>query len=98
MDVAEDVLVQPLFGGALAMQIPSRFTDVSDFRQLPNTQEVFADALTDQSIIVEILQLADESVANAAAEFHFHSLAHDNEAFESQLDAPALSQEVDAGG
>eukprot|EP00045_Choanoeca_perplexa_P003431 m.31132 g.31132 ORF g.31132 m.31132 type:complete len:193 (-) comp12037_c0_seq1:1555-2133(-) len=98
MDLTEDTQVKPLFGGALSCELPSRFTDISAFRQLPDTQEVFADAVTDQSIIIEILELAEESEANSAAEFHFHSLANDNDAFESKLEQPVVSSDLPQEG
>ena len=45
-----------LFGGAMRMGVPARFDDCANFRQVPDNQEVFADAQTDQSFIVEILE------------------------------------------
>lgn len=50
-----DLRQRDLFGGAMTMKIPSRLTDVSDFRPVPDNQEVFADGDTDQSIIIEIM-------------------------------------------
>jgi hypothetical protein len=52
---AEELHRQPLFGGMAKIERPSRFADVSDFRPVPDHQEVFSDASTDQSFIVEIL-------------------------------------------
>ena len=98
MHTVEDTQAKPLFGGALVCDLPSRFTDISDFRQLPDTQEVFADAVTDQSIIVEILEMADESEANTAAEFHFRSLANDNDALESSIESPVVSTALEREG
>ena len=42
--------------------------------------KVFADQSTDQSFIIEILEMAEESPDNEAAAFHFGSIAHDNDA------------------
>eukprot|EP00730_Choanoeca_flexa_P017360 TRINITY_DN834_c0_g1_i1.p1 TRINITY_DN834_c0_g1~~TRINITY_DN834_c0_g1_i1.p1 ORF type:complete len:193 (+),score=47.50 TRINITY_DN834_c0_g1_i1:122-700(+) len=98
MEVAEDAVTRDLYGGAMTVNIPERFTDISQFRQLPDNQEVYADAVTDQSIIIEILELADEVAADKAAEFHFNSLAHDNSALESNIEASAsVTAIADAG-
>ena len=47
--------LRQLFGGAVIMGIPARLVDVSDFRPVPDNQEVLADGSTDQSVIVEIM-------------------------------------------
>ncbi|CAG8504106.1 9503_t:CDS:2 [Paraglomus brasilianum] len=73
-------MLRSLFGGAISTYIPPNFIDVSDIRQVPDNQEVYADVDTDQSIVVEILQLAQEASDDDAAKFHFDSLAHDNDA------------------
>lgn len=52
--------MRELFGGALSIELPSRFVDLSQFRQIPDHQEVFADGNTDQSIIIEINELLKE--------------------------------------
>ncbi|CAG8475340.1 32077_t:CDS:2 [Racocetra persica] len=49
-----------LFGGAIVADIPSRFSDVSEIREVADNQEVFADINSDQSIIIEILQYVNE--------------------------------------
>ncbi len=48
-------LVRQLFGGAVSLSVPARLVDVSDFRPVPDNQEVLADGATDQSVIVEIM-------------------------------------------
>ena len=57
-----------LFGGAMICNIPSTFIDCSDFRQIPENQEVFVDSsTTDRSLIIEILEydekIKDENIA-----------------------------------
>jgi hypothetical protein len=85
-----------LFGGALSCAVPPSFVDVSDFRQVPDNQEVFADASqSDSSLVVEILEqpvVADPStdpsstsvpvaVADAAAvAYYLADLAEANDA------------------
>jgi Ran-interacting Mog1 protein len=44
-----------LFGGAANFALPDRMRDVSDFRPVPDHQEVFTDASVDQSVIIDIL-------------------------------------------
>jgi len=36
----EPLIRHPLFGGAVEMAIPRRMVDISDFRQIPDNQEV----------------------------------------------------------
>ena len=36
----EQLISRSLFGGAIEMEIPARFEDVSDFRPVPDHQEV----------------------------------------------------------
>jgi Ran-interacting Mog1 protein len=41
MQTAEEQVVQhQLFGGAILLDFPARFTDISDFRPVPDNQEV----------------------------------------------------------
>ncbi|BFZ59195.1 hypothetical protein YB2330_000199 [Saitoella coloradoensis] len=70
-----------LFGGAITADIPSHFIDASQFRQVPDHQEVLLDTSSkeDRSIIIEILERVPEN-DNNAAKAHFDALAHDNEA------------------
>ncbi|KAK9896024.1 Mog1p/PsbP-like protein [Cystobasidium minutum MCA 4210] len=79
-----------LFGGALTTSLPGNVMDASDFRQVPDTQEVFLSEDSDNSIIFEILQVVSEGAAAAdlreAAQFHFKSIAYDNTAFSTSID------------
>ncbi|KAI9105022.1 hypothetical protein DFS34DRAFT_605464 [Phlyctochytrium arcticum] len=74
-----------LFGGGITADIPESFLDASIMREVPDNQEVFVDQLTDQSIILELLELAAEASDDEAAKFHFQQLADDNDASESQI-------------
>nr|AAF29129.1 HSPC165 [Homo sapiens] len=47
----------PLFGGAFSAILPMGAIDVSDLRPVPDNQEVFCHPVTDQSLIVELLEL-----------------------------------------
>jgi hypothetical protein len=50
---------QPLFGGSMVCDCPVSFIDISELRAVPDSQEVFADMHSDQSIIIEILEQPD---------------------------------------
>ena len=77
-----------LFGGALTINVPSEWRDVSEVRQVPDNQEVYQDCTADPGqemelvgtggcVIVEILerqQVSDEE----AASFFFWDLAETN--------------------
>lgn len=70
-----------LFGGAIEAQIPSRFIDVSDFRPVPDHQEVFSDEAADQSIIIEIVELS-QTAEECPGRFYLKDLAAVNGAIE----------------
>nr|CDI54017.1 conserved hypothetical protein [Melanopsichium pennsylvanicum 4] len=76
--------IRTLFGGAITIDLPKGFIDASDFRQVPDNQEVLVRDDSGISLIVEVLQLAtDEGASDSldkAVRFHFSSLAHDNSA------------------
>lgn len=71
-------MLRPLFGGALVCEIPDGFTDVSTFRQVPDNQEVFANAHTDQCVIVELLQYESSVADDASAQYFFNEIARSN--------------------
>ena len=82
-----DSVRRALFGGALSVCLPPRFVDVSQWREVPDHQEVLADADSDQSVVVECNQRLHCTDAVAAAE-HIRELA----AVSSSSDARILSQ------
>lgn len=45
-----------LFGGGIRINVPDNFVDVSDFRQVPDHQEVFVSNDSDATLIVELLE------------------------------------------
>lgn len=71
--------IRELYGGAIKALIPERFVDVSEFRQVPDHQEVFSDPVTDESIIIEILE-REQLPDNEAIVSHFNDLAEANSA------------------
>ncbi|KAJ1720548.1 hypothetical protein LPJ53_004827 [Coemansia erecta] len=54
--------------------------DVSDIRQVPDHQEVFAHKTSDLSLIVEILDRVDKDDCNEALVYHFADVSDINEA------------------
>ncbi|KAK7088762.1 ran guanine nucleotide release factor-like [Littorina saxatilis] len=68
-----------LFGGAMVGVLPADAQDMSNLREIPDNQEVFAHSQTDQSIIVEILEFVQET-DEQALKTHFEDLASSNEA------------------
>jgi len=72
--------VRELFGGAMRLRVPERFRDVSDFRPVPDSQEVFTCLDTEETLIVEILEYQDDVSDEKAAKFFFEELAEQNDA------------------
>uniref|UniRef100_A0A3Q1GN58 Ran guanine nucleotide release factor n=1 Tax=Acanthochromis polyacanthus TaxID=80966 RepID=A0A3Q1GN58_9TELE len=72
----------PLFGGALSAVIPHSATDISELREIPDNQEVFAHAHTDQSLIVELVEYQTQVADQDAARYHFEDIAGSNKALE----------------
>lgn len=56
------------------------------FRQVPDTQELYLERNGEGSVIVEVLELVHEAkTLEEAGEYHFKSLAHDNETEEYEI-------------
>ncbi|KAG8900322.1 hypothetical protein FRB99_006110 [Tulasnella sp. 403] len=83
-----------LFGGAIRCTLPADLIDASDFRQVPDTQEVLLSKDSNISFIIEILQRVDPGDAVEAAKFHFDALAHDNSATSCTVDEVFAPQAV----
>lgn len=83
--------VYPLFGGAISLTLEGNYLDASLMRQVPDNQEVLLSHDSDVSVILEVLQCVAPGTDKAAMEqgvrYHFDSLAHDNSAVSSELDA-----------
>ncbi|RVE73958.1 hypothetical protein OJAV_G00036210 [Oryzias javanicus] len=71
---------RPLFGGAMSAAFPSNATDVSGLRDIPDNQEVFVHAQTDQSLIVELVEYQADVADQDAARYHLEDIAGSNEA------------------
>lgn len=72
----------PLFGGALSAVLPHSITDVSELREIPDNQEVFAHSHTDQSLIIELVEYQGQVADQDAARYHFEDIAGSNKALE----------------
>jgi hypothetical protein len=83
--MVEELVPRDLYGGALTIALPARFVDVSQWRQVPDHQEVFADQDTDESFVIEINELVADVDDAAAAQHHFNDLAAANDATSSSL-------------
>ena len=83
-----------LFGGAISLSLSPRFVDVSPFRDVPDHQEVLADADSDQSVVVEINQALSCSDAEAALA-HMEALAADSASSDLSVLHTAVLQAAD---
>ncbi|XP_012868841.1 PREDICTED: ran guanine nucleotide release factor isoform X2 [Dipodomys ordii] len=77
----------PLFGGAFSVILPPGAIDVSDLRPVPDNQEVFCHPETDQSLIVELLELQAHVQGEAAARYHFEDVGWVQEARIQQVES-----------
>nr|TKS06700.1 putative ran guanine nucleotide release factor [Populus alba] len=76
-DISTD---RPLFGGAISSTFPVRFQDVSNIRQVPDHQEVFADPSRDESLVFELLDLKPDINDNESAVWFLQDLANEQDA------------------
>jgi hypothetical protein len=58
--------LQQLYGGAIQCHLPHGLVDVSDLRQVPDTQEVFISKTTDVSYIFDVTQAVEPQEPQAA--------------------------------
>ncbi|KAF2788016.1 Mog1p/PsbP-like protein [Melanomma pulvis-pyrius CBS 109.77] len=66
----------PLYGGAIAVDLPTGFLDANNIRQVPDHQEVYLDNAGYTSLVFEILQRV-EKPDNEALQYHFTDLTED---------------------
>ena len=81
---SHDSPLRELYGGAIIAKLPSDFKDVSDFRPVPDHQEVF---LNDHevSINTELLDLGHDQSDDMVLSYYFHDLATNNESQHHQI-------------
>ena len=95
MSADEALVPRQLYGGAAQLAFPQRFVDLSDFRPIPDHQEVFSDAALDQSLVVEVVEHQTNLRDGDAAAFFFHDQAEHNDAQHSQIDEQRVLQPHD---
>mmetsp|Transcript_14116 Transcript_14116/g.21966 ORF Transcript_14116/g.21966 Transcript_14116/m.21966 type:complete len:196 (-) Transcript_14116:551-1138(-) len=83
-----DDSVRQLFGGAICAAVPKQFIDVSDFRPIPDHQEMFSEVETDRSVIIELMSTPENFSVDTMAASHWAELANVNEASSVTLDTP----------
>ncbi|CAL9170671.1 unnamed protein product [Musa hybrid cultivar] len=81
----EDRVPRPLFGDAITSCFPSRFQDVSNIREVPDHQEVFADPDRDESLIFELLDLKHEVGDGGSAVWFLQDIAREQDAEETMV-------------
>lgn len=57
-----------LYGGSIKVVLPSNFIDASDFRQVPDNQEVFVNDNNNDSIVFDILERVNAEDEDAVQE------------------------------
>lgn len=85
-DSRRDPRRRSLFGGAMSIVLPAGFADVSDFRPVPDHQEVFADVDADASVVVEVMEPPD---GDRVGTYYFHDIA---EASGAEIDGAAVEE------
>ncbi|PSN62826.1 Mog1p/PsbP-like protein [Corynespora cassiicola Philippines] len=64
----------PLYGGAITVDLPTRFVDSSQIRQIPDHQEVYLENDGYSSVVVEILERVERASDEEALQHHFADL------------------------
>jgi hypothetical protein len=73
-----------LFGGALSIEVPEGFVDMSSFRQVPDHQEVFLCSEFDSCLIIELNQRVEAESDRSALATIWNDLAEANDSRDSQ--------------
>lgn len=68
-----------LYGGAVTASFPAGFIDASQFREVPDTQEVYVSQEVDDSVVVDLLEAVPETGDGAVA-VHLQEIADINSA------------------
>lgn len=67
-----------LYGGAIDVQLPLDFIDASDFRQVPDTQEVFVNTEYDDSIVFDLMERFEAASDEEALKEHLNEISDIN--------------------
>eukprot|EP00931_Biecheleriopsis_adriatica_P039642 TRINITY_DN22658_c0_g1_i1.p1 TRINITY_DN22658_c0_g1~~TRINITY_DN22658_c0_g1_i1.p1 ORF type:complete len:213 (+),score=49.92 TRINITY_DN22658_c0_g1_i1:79-639(+) len=87
--MAEDTREVELYGGAISCDLPRSFSDASNFREVPDHQEVWVDTCSDRSLMIEILESKDVT-DDEAISFFLSDLA----AFNAAVDPTVVERRV----
>lgn len=68
---------RPMYGGAMRMVLPASFIDVSQMRDVPDHQEVWSDAASSATSILELTEVTERD-GEELLRFHFEELARAN--------------------
>lgn len=82
----EQLFKQKLYGGAFEISLPKRFVDLSNFRLVPDHQEVWSDPHTDQSIIIELVERVNiDNEKEKAVKYHYNDIAETSKSIETSI-------------
>ena len=82
-----------LFGGAITINLPSSFKDVSEMRPVPDHQEIFCDTSSDHSLSVEIVEMGPP---DDVAAFYLRDWMELNDASAAASDASHAEATIDS--
>ncbi|KAI4284583.1 MAG: hypothetical protein L6R38_001284 [Xanthoria sp. 2 TBL-2021] len=69
-----------LFGGAITVNFPASYADVSNIREVPDHQEIYLDASGFSSVIVEIAErVSHPPTDQEALRFHFEDIVDEHD-------------------
>ncbi|KAL8873799.1 MAG: hypothetical protein Q9174_000785 [Haloplaca sp. 1 TL-2023] len=69
-----------LYGGAIAVNLPAGYGDVSNIREVPDHQEIYLDSNGFSSIVIELAErVSDPSTDQAALRYHFEDIVDEQD-------------------
>lgn len=75
-----------LYGGAMTVDLAPGFIDASNFREIPDTQEVYVHQEVDDSVVFDLLESVESAAHLDALKEHLHEISRiNNDDPESQL-------------
>lgn len=88
-----------LYGGAISCDLPEVAVDVSDFREVPDTQEVFIlerpDGL-DRSVIIDLLEMVKANTLPEIIAIHLEDIIDGPPTFLAPLESSKTEEDFDA--
>ncbi|KAL8699770.1 MAG: hypothetical protein Q9201_005815 [Fulgogasparrea decipioides] len=69
-----------LYGGAITVNLPAGYADVSNIREVPDHQEIYLDASGFSSVVIELTERVSEpSSDQEALKFHFEDIVDEHD-------------------